>query len=171
MDRINKYILEKAKEAGICEEWAGLIPSVGGVDGLLAMYVKGIDFCLEKNFPSNEDLVRLGGDRLAGHGVYIDKAVDLPSGDFIVLLGECTGNIHISGYSSTQLFIKHTSSATINAYGNAFVMIDCFDNTTLDVVASGNSKVVINVYGAAKVTHAVTDKAIIKIVHKNKASY
>lgn len=171
MQGLSKYILEKAKEAGICKEWAGLIAGTDSVDGLLQMYVKGIDFCLSKDFPSNADLTRLGGSDLGKYGLHIDEMVNLSNNEFIVLLGKCEGTVNIDGFTATQLFVKHTSFSQVTATGNSFIMIDCFDDSVLSVQASGNSKVVINVYGSAQVSHNSTGDAIIKIVHKNKATY
>jgi hypothetical protein len=169
MRTINNYILKKAKEAGICQEWADMIPHVDSVDGFLAMYKRGIDFCLEKNFPSNDDLLRLGGDRLEGHGIFVDAAVDLPEGDFIVCLGESAGIIYADGHQTIQIYIKHTSQLTVIAKQNSFVVIDCFDQSTVDVEAYGAAKVLVNVYGSAQVTQSGT--GTIKTIHKNKQSY
>ncbi|WP_114937579.1 hypothetical protein [Mucilaginibacter endophyticus] len=171
MDKLGQYILKKAKIAGICDEWAGLVGSTDSVDELLQLYKKGIDFCLEKNFPSNKDLLRLGGNRLTLHGIYIDKDVTACKGDFIVLLGGSSAKVEIDGYEASQLFVKHSSKAKISVYDNAFVVIDCFDNAVLDITASGNSKVMVNVYQYAQVTHNAKDNSIIKVVHKNKKSY
>jgi hypothetical protein len=169
METINKYILSKAKASGICDEWAEMISGTDSIDGLLAMYRRGVDFCLEKNFPCNEDLVRLGGDRLAAHGIYIDTAVDLPKNDFIVCLGKTAGIIYADGYQTTQVFVKHTSNMTVIAKQRSFVVIDCFDDAQVDVEAYGASKVLVNVYGSATVTQS--GDGFIKIIHKNKSSY
>jgi hypothetical protein len=77
----------------------------------------------------------------------------------------------VQGYAVSQLFVKHSSKATINVFDDAFVVIDCFENAVLDIKASGNSKVMVNVYRYAQVTHNAKDNAIIKVVHKNKNSY
>ncbi|MBB6126966.1 hypothetical protein [Mucilaginibacter lappiensis] len=171
MGQLSSYILQKAREADICEPWAEQIAETDNVDSLLAMYVQGIDFCLEKNFPSNEDLVILGGHKLKAYGIYVDAVIDCPVQDFIVLLGDCSGKIYKSGFSASQIFVKHRSASTIHVSENAFVMIDCFDDTTVDLVASGNGKVAINVYGNANVTHQALDNSIVKIIHKNKTTY
>lgn len=171
MQNINKYILEKAKEAGICEPWAEMVAGTSNIDDLLKMYVKGIDFCIEKNFPSNEDLLSLGGAYLVKHGIYIDAAIDCPVGEFLVLLGRCTGILNIAGYSTTQIFIKHTSCITVHVKNNSFVVIDCFDNAKLDLVADGNSKVLVNVYGSACITKASEGTAQVKVIHKNQPTY
>lgn len=168
---LNKYILLKATQAGICNEWALKIAEAGSVNDLLEMYTSGIDFCLKNDFPSNTDLKRLAGDRLPDHGIYIDSQVALQDVPFTVLLGACSGDISIGGYSVSQVFIKHQSSARVIVTGNAFVIIDCFDSGQLSLTAAGYCKVLINVYGSANVTHSSQDKATVKIVNKNKITY
>jgi hypothetical protein len=75
MIELNEYILQKAIEANICEEWADKIASASGSAELMDMYCKGIDFCLSNNFPSNNYLVKLAGDELVKHGVYVDGVI------------------------------------------------------------------------------------------------
>jgi hypothetical protein len=171
MKNINQYILEKAMAAGICEPGALEIATAGSVDELLAYYRRGIDFCLEHNFPSNEDLVRLAGGMLAGHGIYVDDEVLVGDADFTVLLGACTGKVSASGFNVSQLFVKHRSTVAVEVVDNAFVVIDCFDDAVVDVSATGKCKVLVNVYGQAQVTTTKADNAIIKIVHKKKTTY
>lgn len=170
---LNEYILKKAIASGICEGWAERISKVEGVEELLQMYVDGIDFCLEKNFPSNNDLVNLGGDRLAEYGIHVDEKIKgiLRNPKFKVLLGLSYIEAHNDGFSVAQYFIKHSSKATILASDNSFVVIDCFDSSTLYVHAHDSAKVLVNIYGDAKVEQAAKGAGIIKIVHKNKSTY
>lgn len=171
MKNLGNYILKKARIAGICEPWADLVGTTDSVGELLKLYVKGIDFCLEKNFPSNADLMRLGGKVLEKYGIHVDKEVSGIGADFTVLLGTCKAKLQYGSFSAAQLFVKHSSVANVFAYDNAFVMIDCFDNAVVNVTAYGNSKVVVNVYKYAQITQKASDNAIIKVVHKNKSSY
>lgn len=169
---LNKYILEKAKLAGICKPWAEQIATATSVDELMEMYVKGIDFCLEKDFPSSPDLVRLAGDKLHEYGIYVDQTgLALKNSKFAVLLGTCGADLHYDHFSVGQVFVKHNSCANVKTSDNSFLVIDCFDTARLTVTAYGNSKVLINVYGQAKVTTNKVSNGIIKIVHKNKSTY
>lgn len=172
MENTNQYILAKAKEAGICQEWADKLAITTDIDILLQMYIDGIDFCLEKNFPSMADLAVLAGtERLARYGIYIDEYVSLVNPKTLVLLGGCEADISIGSYQVSQIFVKHKSSGTFRISGNAFVVIDCFDDSELTVEASGDSKVLVNVYGRAKITHTTIEDARIKIVNKHKSTY
>jgi hypothetical protein len=56
MQEITKYILRKAVAAGICHDWTLKIAKATSKNDLLKLFVKGIDFCIEKDFPSNSDL-------------------------------------------------------------------------------------------------------------------
>ncbi|AMR34131.1 hypothetical protein A0256_23115 [Mucilaginibacter sp. PAMC 26640] len=168
---LHEYILRKAKEAGICKPWADMIAQGMSAGQLLKLYREGIDFCLEHNFPTNDDLVRLGGPLLVQAGIYIDATVHLSNSDFTVLLGKSHAAIEYSGYGASQLFVKHNSACNVSAADNAFIMIDCFDSAQVTVAASGNSRVIINVYGSAKVTTTINDSSFIKVVNKNKETY
>jgi hypothetical protein len=171
MENINEYILAEAKKNNICNEWALKIVESQDADELMKMYCAGIDFCLTNNFPSNADLKRLVGDIMNGYGVYVDQQFKLQDRPFIVALANTIGDVKCSGYSVTHLFAKHQSHIRVVAGDNAFLVIDCFDHSFVDVKAGGSAKVLINVYGKATVAHVSFGNAIIKIVQKLKDTY
>ena len=55
---------------------------------------------------------------------------------------------------------RHKSELDILANGNAFVMVDVYDDAV--VYASDRAKVCVNRHGG-KVTHATTEDAVVKI--------
>ncbi len=172
MSELNQYILGKAKENGICQEWADKIAVAASPDELMQMYVDGIDFCLSNNFPSNQDLQSLAGDVINRYGIYVDQAIRLEGRPFVVLLGSSSGVVKCNGFSATQIFVKHSSEVTIKVSDNAFAVIDCFDNTKTHIEVSGNAKACIHVYTGAKITtNQVDGKGMIKIIHKLKSTY
>ncbi len=171
MNQLNKTVLEKACESGICHQWATKIANASGVDELLQMYVDGIDFCLAKDFPSNTDLMRLGGDKLANYGIYGDNKEVAGNPPFAVLLGDSAGHLIYEKYAVAQVFVKHGSTVTIDASGNCFVMVDCFDESNVFVIASGSAHVVLNRYGNAGVGDQCSDNAVVKFTDKDKATY
>ena len=171
MPDLNDYILAKAIENKICKPWAAKIAKAKNTDELMEMYVRGIDFCLDNNFPSNDDLRRLSGGINNQYGVYIDQEIKITDRPFLVLLGECAGEINCTGFSVTKLHTKHSSHVRVNAQGNAVVAIDCFDQSFLDIHAGDQSTVLISVYGNAEVIHTSTGNARIKITNKLKDTY
>lgn len=170
MEALNKKVLADAQKNNICAPWAEMIKRAD-IHGLLSMYIKGIDFCLEHNFPSNEFLKDNGGALLSQYGIFIDENVLQASRSKMVLLGGCSVDARYSGFDVSEVFIKHHCKASLSVFENAIVTIDVFDDSVLQVSAADNSQVLVNVYGRAKVTYINTGKAVIKVVNKNKPTY
>lgn len=168
---LNKYVLEKALESRICEPWADKIAVAAGVDELMKMYVAGIDFCLKNNFPSNQDLINLGGDIINAYGVYVDDVKKLQDRDMLVSLGASQINLVISGFNVSQVYAKHNSQIDLLAIDNAIVMVDSFDDSQINVLARGNARVMINVYRGASVDWKTSGSGIVKVINKNKLTY
>lgn len=161
-----------AKAAGACPEGVQAILDRGKPEELIQLYKKKIDFCMEQNFPSNEYLSEhFDSDLLAGNGILLNRTAKLENSDFVVLLGGSEVEMTVDQYTVSQVHVKHASKAKLSIEGNAFVVIDCFDNSQLVVDAFGAAKVRINVYGDAQVTANDFDSAVIKIDRKNKVSY
>lgn len=168
---LNEYILKKAIKSGICEGWADMLKTATK-EQMLDMYVKGIDFCLKNEFPTTTDLLDLATtDELARFGIYIYSKRNIENSSFVVSLGSSELNAVWDGYNVGQLFVKHTSKLKVSVRDHAFLVIDAFDMTNIDITASGNSKILINLYGQAKINHSKSDHGIIKLVHKNKITY
>lgn len=170
MNVLNQQVLQSAIQNNICAEWAEKIKTTD-VQGLLKMYIKGIDFCLDNNFPSNDFLKDNGGDLLQQYGIFIDEETLQVSRSKIVLLGGCSADARYNSYDVSEVFIKHHSKATIGVYENAIVTIDAFDDSVLNVVAADNAKVFVNIYGRAKLSFTATGKSVIKGINKNKNTY
>lgn len=166
---LNKYVLEKAIENNICEDWAIHVANAKGKHELLKMYVKGIDFALSTNFIPKHDLKNLAGDIINDYGIYVDQNIKLNNDKFIVLLGDCNARLAINAFSVTQLFTKDNSSAIITVSDNAFLVIDAFDNSKIEIETNDNANVLLNLYGNASVIQF--GQGNLKIIHKKKLTY
>ncbi len=170
MENLNKYVLEKAVQNNICDEWAEKIQTAD-IRVLLDLYVKGIDFCLSNDFPNNKDIKRLFGDLINEYGIYLDASGEFTDRSFLVLLGQCTADITCAGFTVSQVFIKHKSQCDIVVKDNSFVVIDCFDDTDITVLVKDNAKALINVYGKARLTSNSEGRGMVKVIHKHKKTY
>lgn len=167
---INKYILEKAlANEKLCQPGAAGISSARSVDDLLKMYVKDIDYCLSYDFPSNVDLINIGGNELSSHGIYVDAIKNLVDRPFLVFLGKSSAELKYTGYSVGQLFVKHEATANIQVKDNGYLIVDCFDNSSITVFAEQTAKVLINVYGNAILKSS--GPGSITINNKHKKTY
>lgn len=172
MKNIAKELAKQAKGKGICQEWYKDLKTTQDTGKLLEMYVRGIDFCLSNDFPSNSFIKDNFKGKMEAFGIHLDEQISIKNERKVVALGKCTGKIEVDGYNVSEVFLKHDSDLTISASGNAFVMVDVFDNTTLWVQALDNAKVCVNRYGTnAEITSKSEGNAVIKVIEKNKKTY
>lgn len=171
MNKLNIEVLEAAKQKGICEEWAEKIATAKSKSALLQMFIDGIDFCLSREFPNKDFLKATGASLLNQFGIFIDTFCGVQNPEKLVLLGNCEAKVTITDFAVSQIFIKHFGKAEIEVSHNAFAVIDVFDDVELKVTASGTCKVLVNVYGRAKVNHQHSGDAFVKVVEKLKDSY
>ena len=70
MDR-SLRLRESARVVGLCDEWYSSWDCGAGADELISMYKRGIDFCIEKRWPSDDDVLSMfSDDELRRNGVY-----------------------------------------------------------------------------------------------------
>jgi hypothetical protein len=167
--KLNKELAKEAKEKGICEEWYKILRRTEDKHALIKMFLNGIDFCISKDFPSPRLFQSVDGIRQQ-YGIFINEFVQTENSKYVVALRRCTGSANYNGFSVGQIFVKHESKLSIKATDNVFIMIDIFDDSEIEVNASGNSKICINQYGGHIET--VTDlNAVVKVIHKQSKVY
>lgn len=167
---IGKELARKAKQKGICQEWHKELKTTEDKEKLVEMYIRGIDFCLANDYPSNDYIRNNFVGVMERYGVHLDEEILIRNERKVIALGKCTGNVEVSGYTTSEVFLKHESDLRLIAKDNAFVMVDIFDDSTLFIKASGNSKVVVNRYGGT-VEFEDYQNSVVKIKEKNKKTY
>ena len=55
LKELKKKLAAEAKEKGICREWYEFILNATSKERLLTLFVKGLDFCVENDYPSAPD--------------------------------------------------------------------------------------------------------------------
>lgn len=168
--KLNRELARMASANGICTDWLTTLKETTDIDALLDMYIKGIDFCLSTDYPSNDYIRKHFKGRMEHKGIHLDEEVSGENDRVCVLLGRSTGDVHVGGYNVSEVFLKHTSELTLKVEDKAFVMVDMFDNSKLSLVAIGEAKVCVNHYGGELIYHE-EDNAKIKVIYKNKKTY
>lgn len=163
-------LARQAKTKGICDSWFADLKRTNETDKLLEMYLKGIDFCLSNDFPSNEFIKDNFVGKMEAFGVHLDEELSEKNIKKLVALGSCTGDVVYNGYSTGELFLKHDSFLNLTALENSFVMVDMFDKSILTVVAYDNAKVCVNHYGG-ELEIIKKGNAVVKIIEKNQKTY
>lgn len=169
---VAKELAKEAKRKGICKEWYGNLRKLGdNKRAMLQMYIKGIDFCLMNDFPSNDYIRANFKGTMEDFGVFLDDTnLDITNLVKCVALGKTSGKVTTTGYQVCEVFVKHQSNITIEAKDNAFVVVDVFDDSIINVNAYDRAKVCVNHYGGT-VNTSTTDGSMVKVIEKHKKTY
>lgn len=167
-----KELAKRAKKNGICKPWYEELKSLQDKKAMIEMYLKGIDFCLANDYPGNDFIRKHFKGEMEQFGVFLDDEINIGNPRKCVCLGNTSGRIDIDGFNVCEIFAKHNARLDIYAKGNAFVIIDVFDNSEVNVHASDRAKVCVNRYiGNNIVMKGEADEAFVKIRDKQKKTY
>lgn len=133
-----------ARKAGLCDKWFSEWKDDETDDSLIQRYIDGIDFCILHDYPSIP-VIRstFSPETLRKHNIILDEhnAVIAHPQPTTVILGDSKAYITPSGYSVSDIYLRHNSVATIRATGHAIVAISVYDNATVNVTATKDAKV------------------------------
>ena len=54
MNEVTKQLAKAAQANGICTPWLNELKTLENKDALVDMYIRGLDFCLEHDYPSGD---------------------------------------------------------------------------------------------------------------------
>ncbi len=166
-----KTLAKEAKQKGICESWHNHLKSLESKQEMVEMYVKGIDFCLSNDYPSNDFIRTNFKGSMEDFGVFLDDNINITNFPRCVALGATHGRVEVSSYNVCEVFAKNKCNIEVIAKDNAFVEVDIFDNAILTISAQDRAKVHINRYGGTIRANPTQGSAIVKIVEKHKKTY
>lgn len=146
MENLSETLKQQAVDLGMCRPWT---EAWGDCDQqeLIDKFVKGIDFCLERNWPTS-DFIKANFDRalLNTNLIFVDEHIsldDAPSGIYI-LNGECTGSIRFAPWTAATVYVRHTSNVRIIAGDFAKVFVRLYDEAEVETEAEESA--VVRVY-------------------------
>ncbi len=169
--KLSKTLAKQARGFNICQEWHDELMTLDSKKAMIEMYLKGIDFCLANDFPNNDFIRANFQGVMEPFGVFLDDTVALVNADKCVALGQTDGRVEITDFGCSEIFVKHRSELTIIAKGDAFVMVDVFDNAVVHVHAHDRAKVCVNKYGGARVEQETFGLGMVKVIEKHTKTY
>ena len=167
MKNIPQQLKDLGASKGLCQEWQDKLQGEVTVEFLAVLFKYGIQFFVNNDYPTLDYLRENFKGDTSQYNIYIDEIADCENIKKIVLNGESVGFLKYSQYSIGCVIVRHKSKCSVNTSGDSHVIVDCFDDTELFVAASGESKIVVNAYGNAKV-NIVNGNVIVNKLNKNK---
>ncbi len=135
--RIQEKILLAGKSAGMCNQFQSELQSgEKTIDELCSMYHRGLDFCIDKHFPSKEIVALFNPIDLARNGIYYDTTnYDILNQKHIVVNGKSDVDIYVDRIS--DIYVRDNSKARLHIRDGAFVYVTLRDNAEVSVVMRG----------------------------------
>lgn len=146
MENLSETLKRQAVDLGLCKPWT---EAWGDCDQqeLIDKYKKGIDFCIDRQYPSNEFIkANFDRDLLNANLIFVDEYLDfdmMPSGVYVIN-GECTGTIKFAPWTAATVYIRHTSNVRIIADDFAKVFVRLYDEA--EAVVDSDESAVVKVY-------------------------
>lgn len=147
MENLSEILKREAVERNLCAQWTEAWADNSDQQTLIDKYKKGIDFCLDRDWPSN-DFIKSNFDRdlLNANLIFVDEYVDMdmaPSGIYI-LNGECSGRIRLAPWAAATFYLRHNSKMNIVADDFAKVFVRIYDEA--DVEVESDESAVVKIY-------------------------
>ena len=141
----------EAVSLGLCAQWTAEWRDNSSKHEMVEKFVKGIDFCIGKNWPSTKVMKKNFGDVIHDHGVYVDENVDLKNPKIVILNGECVANISYDWMDSGEIYVRHNSSLYLKVNGFSRVFVNLLDGAELHVECEDTAKCFVYQYGGTVV--------------------
>lgn len=141
-----KEIYFKAKKIGMSSTCRQTMKEDLSISNLCKMYFDGDDWAMEHNFPSIEILREFKG-KSEIYGLFTDY-VGMPNNlSKAAFFGKSNVRLTYTGFSVSQLILRHDTDAKIRICDNAKLIINILDNAKLDIECIDNARVEVFSYG------------------------
>lgn len=168
---LKKELKSAAIGYGLCVPWQQMMDDATDKEMLARMYLKGIDFCLEHDYPSIGYMKANFKGICEPLGIFINDIISVENYPKVVAIGDCVGKLSFDRYALSQVFVKHGSILDIFAQDHVRVTVDCFDNSMVNIKALGHAVVTVYQYIGAKVNVECDGTARVKVIKRNKKTY
>lgn len=143
---ISKELKNEAVRLGLCTEWTNEWGNPTKEE-LVNKFIRGIDWCIRKNYPSCEYMKKHFDGVMQKYGVFVDDKIDLENHSMLIANGKTSGKIVYDSYAVGTIYARHDSDLIIEVSGNAFVAIETYDNCNISVFQRDKAKVFVYNHG------------------------
>lgn len=144
MKELSIELRDMARKAGLCDQWFGEWKDDSDNATLFDKYKRGIDFCIEHGYPTNE-YIKSHWDKemLIDNNIFVDDkdvSVEMVKGTVIVN-GDSDISLKCESFGTADVYVRHTSKMKVAATGFARVMLNVYDDAEVEVDCSEMAKV------------------------------
>ncbi len=129
---ISNLLLKKAVELNLCQPWQDAWQDE--FPALMDMYKRGIDFCIENDYPSLDILRKHFKGKTEAYNIFIDAdgEVNIHSGT-VVVTGDSKLKINVADYGVMSLYVRHASEVNVCSGDHSVISVESYDQSALNV--------------------------------------
>lgn len=146
-ENLSDKMKNEAVSLGLCAQWTAEWQDNTSKDDMVEKFVRGIDFCIGRDWPLAKDIKKYFSDVIHNHGVYVDENVNLRNPKMVILNGECVANITYDWMDSGEIYVRHNSSLHLKVKGLSRVFVNLLDGAELRVICEDSAKCFVYQYG------------------------
>jgi hypothetical protein len=129
---LSELLLNEAVKQGLCQAWQQAWK--GDMGSLMSMYKRGIDFCIEHDYPSLDIIRRYLKGKTEEYNIFVDTQDEVTLySDTAVALGDSKLRIWVADYGVLNLYLRHESEVDIFCGPNSIVSVETYENSVLRV--------------------------------------
>lgn len=146
--QLSKDLKNKAIKLGLCRQWQREWNTIDK-NKLCEMYIEGLDFCIEYNYPTTAYMKENFEGVMQKHGIYVDEEVSIvnPGLRTYVINGNSNGTITLNNFDLCEVYVRGNSNITIETNSQSSVYISVFDKAVVNVIQNDRSRASIYKYG------------------------
>ena len=161
---LRKRLAAEAEKAGICDEWRRKILKAPSREYLLQLFIKGLDFAILNDFPSDE-LAAEFNDIAPAYGIFLNREGSWRTDNrkHIIAREAVITPANYDGFSVGEVYALHGGAVEIIARGYAVVCATVETGAQVIAKAYDNAQVRIFRHGG-EITTRQNGKATIKVL-------
>jgi len=148
MEKVSEELKEKAIKLGLCEQWTNEWEKEDK-DSLCEKYVKGIDFCIMHDYPTQKYMKDNFEGVMQNHGIFVDDTKKENNLSKAVINGLSIMDMYYDKFHVGTIYLRHNSALNIEVKDFAKVFIFTYDKCILNVKCSGNAIVYVYNHGGS----------------------
>lgn len=150
MDKLNDELKNQAVAYGLCEQWTNDWNENRNKQELIEMWLRGIDFAIQHNYPTNDFIkANFSSELLKMNNIFVDCSVGgVNLVHKTVICGDCNGALLFNGFASCDIYVRHTSQIHIDASKFAKVFVNLYDDAEVTIKQRDIAKVYVYLHGS-----------------------
>jgi len=129
---ISELLLKEAIKYNLCQPWQDNWK--GDLDSLMSMYKRGIDFCVEHDYPSLDIIRRYLKGKTEDYNVFIDAESEVSVySDTVIVLGDSKIKLWVADYGVVSLYLLHSAEVTVICGPHSSISVETYNDSKLKV--------------------------------------